>query len=220
MSKLAVIVDGGYIRANLYTPQDQNNPDKPYGYPDANTIYQKINSVISKNLPTEELFRIFYYDCIPDIHDKRKYKNPVTGKFENLMSHIEIETQIKVFDMLKKKPYIAFRYGELSFDGWKIKNIKNFKEKIANNEKISGDDYTIKVTQKSIDLKIGIDIAWLAMKNIVDKILIIAGDSDLIPAMKFARKEGITVCLETLGQGVKKCMYEHSDLFFDTKGKG
>ena len=43
MAKLAVIVDGGFLRATLYIEKDPENPDKPYGYPDANTIYQKIS---------------------------------------------------------------------------------------------------------------------------------------------------------------------------------
>lgn len=132
-------------------------------------------------------------------------------------SNIQTKIQISVFENLKKKPYVAFRYGELSYDGWKLRNNDKFREKMARGENISGKDLQIKVTQKGVDLKIGLDIAWIAMKNIVDKILIITGDSDLIPAMKFARKEGLTVCLETLGEGVKRGMIEHSDLVFRTK---
>lgn len=217
MAKLAVIVDGGFIRSALYIRQNPDYPDRSHGCPDANTIYQKIKTIISKKFPKEELFRIFYYDCIPDIHEKRTYPNPMTGKRIKLLSDIQTETQRTVFDQLKEKPYIAFRYGELSFDGWKIRNISKFKDKLGKNENISDNDFKIKVTQKGVDLKMGLDIAWLAMNNIVDKVLIIAGDSDLIPAMKFARKEGLMVYLHTLGKGVKKSMFEHSDLAFKTK---
>lgn len=55
------------------------------------------------------------------------------------------------------------------------------------------------------------------MKNIVEKILLIAGDSDLVPAMKFARKEGLMVYLDTLGHGVKKSLLEHSDYVFHSR---
>ena len=133
------------------------------------------------------------------------------------MGNIQIENQNKIFDTLKKKPYIAFRYGDLSFGGWTIKNVRELRTKIGRNEVITDDDFIIRVTQKGVDLKIGLDIAWIAMKNIVEKILIIAGDSDLMPAMKFARKEGLMVCLDTLGHGVKKSMIEHSDLVFHSR---
>jgi len=59
MAKLAVIIDGGFIRAKLYTRRDLDNPDQFYGYPDANTIYQKIISIVSNNFSEDELLRIF-----------------------------------------------------------------------------------------------------------------------------------------------------------------
>jgi len=217
MSKLAVIVDGGFIRAKLYIPQDPDNPDQPYGYPDANTLYQKILSVVERNFNDDELFRIFFYDCIPDPHDSNTYRSPVSEDQVGLLSNIQVENQIRIFNKLKNKPFIAFRYGELAFDGWKIRNVREFRDKVNRNEAISNDDFNIRVTQKGIDLKIGLDIAWLAMNCIVDKILLIAGDSDLVPAMKFARKEGLMVYLETLGHGVKKSMFEHSDRAFRSR---
>ncbi len=217
MARLAVIVDGGFIRAKLFKRKNIDNPDQLYGCPDANTIYQKIMSVVSNNFSEDELLRIFYYDSIPDIHEKRTSRNPVTGKNVRLLSNIQIETQRTVFDQLKEKPYIAFRYGELSYDGWKICNISELRDKLGRNENISDTDFKIRLIQKGVDLKMGLDIAWLGMKNIVDKILIISGDSDLIPAMKFARKEGLLVCLDTFKHKVKKSMLEHSDLVFKTK---
>lgn len=170
MARLAVIVDGGFIRSKLFIRQNIDNPDRLYGCPDANTIYQKIISVVSNNFSKDELLRIFYYDCIPDVHERRTSRNPVTGERTRLLSNIQIETQRTVFDQLKEKPYIAFRYGELAYDGWKICNISEFRDKLDRNEDISDNDFKIRVTQKGVDLKMGLDIAWLGMKNIVDKI--------------------------------------------------
>ncbi|MDT5157346.1 MAG: hypothetical protein QOH51_1703 [Acidobacteriota bacterium] len=48
-------------------------------------------------------------------------------------------------------------------------------------------------------MKIGLDVAWLASKSIVEKIILVMADSDLIPAMKFARREGVQVVLVTMG---------------------
>ena len=41
-------------------------------------------------------------------------------------------------------------------------------------------------------------------------------DSDFIPAMKFARREGAQLFLVTLGHGIKDGMREHADLVIDT----
>ena len=83
MAKLGVIVDGGFIRANLYTPKDPDNPDEPYGYPDANTIYQKVISLIDRNFSDDELFRIYYYDCIPDPYNTHTNKSPVSNTLKS-----------------------------------------------------------------------------------------------------------------------------------------
>ncbi len=60
-------------------------------------------------------------------------------------------------------------------------------------------------------MKIGLDIAWLASKKIVDKIVLVTSDSDFVPAMKFARREGIQVYLASLNHQVKSELIEHSD---------
>ena len=92
------------------------------------------------------------------------------------------------------------RLGELSFDGWKID---------ASSSTLA---YKPDFKQKSVDMKIGLDIAWLSSRRIVDKIVLVAGDSDFIAPMKFARREGILVYLHTMGQvQIKIELKEHSD---------
>lgn len=50
--------------------------------------------------------------------------------------------------------------------------------------------------QKGVDIRTGLDIARIAVKRIVDIIVLVTGDSDFVPVMKFARTEGIKVYLE------------------------
>ncbi len=45
-------------------------------------------------------------------------------------------------------------------------------------------DYVYHAVQKGVDMKIGLDIASLAYKKLVSKIILIAGDSDFVPASK------------------------------------
>ena len=61
-------------------------------------------------------------------------------------------------------------------------------------------------------MRIGMDIAALTLKKQVQAIVLVSGDSDFVPAMKFARREGICMLLAPLGQNVKSAMKEHSDL--------
>jgi uncharacterized LabA/DUF88 family protein len=61
-------------------------------------------------------------------------------------------------------------------------------------------------------MRVGMDIAALALKKHARIIVLVSGDSDFVPAMKFARREGCQLFLCTLGQRVKPMMYEHSDL--------
>lgn len=60
-------------------------------------------------------------------------------------------------------------------------------------------------------MRIGLDIARLSLRNIVDAIVVITGDSDLAPAFKFARREGIQIYLNHLEHGVRRELKIHTD---------
>lgn len=61
-------------------------------------------------------------------------------------------------------------------------------------------------------MKVGLDVAWLSSKRIVDRIVLAAGDSDFVPAMKFARREGVQVVPVPLGHRyLRRDLREHAD---------
>ncbi|WP_446449578.1 NYN domain-containing protein [Tuanshanicoccus lijuaniae] len=60
-------------------------------------------------------------------------------------------------------------------------------------------------------MRIGLDIATLAFKQQVDKIVLIAGDSDFVPAAKLARREGVDFVLDSLGSKIKDNLSLHID---------
>jgi uncharacterized LabA/DUF88 family protein len=66
-------------------------------------------------------------------------------------------------------------------------------------------------------MRIGMDIASLTLKHHVKVIVLVTGDSDFVPAMKFARREGAQLFLCSFGRHVKPAMLEHSDLMLDIK---
>ena len=57
----------------------------------------------------------------------------------------------------------------------------------------------------------GLDIASLAFKRQVDQIVLIAGDSDFVPAAKLARREGIDFILDPMWQPIHEDLHEHID---------
>ena len=60
-------------------------------------------------------------------------------------------------------------------------------------------------------MKIGLDISSLAYKKQVDQIILIAGDSDFVPAAKLARREGIDFIFDPMWASIKDNLFEHID---------
>ena len=56
------------------------------------------------------------------------------------------------------------------------------------------------------------DIARLALREMVDFIVVVTGDSDLVAAFRFARREGVRVILDHMGHGVRRDLKAHADL--------
>jgi uncharacterized LabA/DUF88 family protein len=50
------------------------------------------------------------------------------------------------------------------------------------------------------------------LRALVDVVVVVTGDSDLIPAFTFARREGIRIYLDHMGHGVKRELKVHTDL--------
>ena len=60
-------------------------------------------------------------------------------------------------------------------------------------------------------MRIGLDISSLALKKQVDKIVLVSGDSDFVPAAKIARREGIEFILDHMWLNVSDTLFEHVD---------
>ncbi len=61
-------------------------------------------------------------------------------------------------------------------------------------------------------MRIGIDVATLSLKKVVDRIILFSGDTDMIPAMKLARREGLQVFVVKLDPWpLKHNLIEDSD---------
>lgn len=76
---------------------------------------------------------------------------------------------------------------------------------------LSETDFALSIVQKGVDMRIGVDISSLAFKKQVDRIILISGDSDFVPAAKQARREGIDFILDPMRSPVKDDLFEHID---------
>ena len=70
-------------------------------------------------------------------------------------------------------------------------------------------DVVYSAPQKGVDMRIGLDIASMAFKHQVDQIILVAGDSDFVPAAKLARREGIDFILDPLWATIRPDLHEH-----------
>ena len=97
--------------------------------------------------------------------------------------------------------------------GWRLGNRAS--ASLARNPRApTAQDFVPDIEQKGVDLRIGLDIARLALREKVRVIVVVTGDSDLVPAFKFARREGVRVYLDTLGRTthVRRELKAHADV--------
>ena len=158
-----------------------------------------------------DLYRIFYYDCLP--YDKKQH-NPITNKAIDFSKTEKYKFQIDFINELKKKRKIALRLGVLEErQQWTIKShiTKKLLKKEININELTEEDIFFDLIQKRVDIKIGIDIASMAFKKQVQQMILISGDSDFVPAAKLARREGIDFILDPMWNPIKPHLFEHID---------
>ncbi|MCV3445243.1 NYN domain-containing protein [Campylobacter lari] len=166
------------------------------------------------------LYRVYVYDCEP--LNKNVPMSPIekTDKSLNLGKTDTFKFRTSLLDCLRQQPYFAVRLGEIDENSfqWKIKDYKKFKQLLQKEIKIDSlteDDFVLDIRQKGVDMKIGLDIATLSIKKQIEKIILITADSDFIPAIKHARKEGVIVQLDPMrvpNSQIKKGLLEHIDI--------
>lgn len=166
------------------------------------------------------LYRVYIYDCEP--LNKNVPMPPIekTDKSLNLGKTDTFKFRTSLLDCLRQQPYFAVRLGEIDENSfqWKIKDYKKFKQLLQKEieiDSLTADDFVLDIRQKGVDMKIGLDIATLSIKKQIEKIILITADSDFIPAIKHARKEGVIVQLDpmrVLNSQMKKGLLEHIDI--------
>jgi len=202
---VAILVDGGFFfkrYRKCYPGGTQHTPQ---------TCVKNMYTMLMSHVAQARLYRILFYDCPP--LDKKAH-NPITGKSIDFGKSPQAHFRHEFHTELKKLRKVALRLGYLRDNGgWVISPTKT-KELLKRNSQISDlteRDVAFDIRQKGVDIKIGLDIASLAYKGLVDRIILVSGDADFVPAAKLARREGIDFVLDPMWKAIDPSLHEHID---------
>jgi uncharacterized LabA/DUF88 family protein len=114
----------------------------------------------------EPLLRTYYYNCPP-------YQSAVpTDRERQLVANAD-----RFYYRLRKIPNLEVRLGRLEFRG------------------VSRDTGEPIFEQKRVDVQLAVDLLTLAFSRQIATAIIVAGDSDFIPAFQAAKDQGIRIVL-------------------------
>ena len=177
----------------------------------ADNMYRMAKRHLRWRGESSELYRILYYDCIPfggTVH------NPISKRVVDFSKTDTAIERNNFFDCLKKKRKVALRLGFLSADKRWIINPRKTKDIISGKitvDDLNESDLKYNLRQKEVDIKIGLDIASLSINRLVDRIVLVSGDSDFVPAAKMARRNGIDFILDPMWNPISPSLHEHID---------
>ena len=158
-----------------------------------------------------ELYRIFFYDCGPLT---KQMHRPVSKLSINWGKTPEAKLRTAFHAHLLETRKVALRLGRLNeqFAHWKPKP-QSVALWLKDSSQFSptDDDFELAVTQKGVDMRLGLDIASMAYKKQIDQLIMIASDADFVPPAKLARREGIDVVLDPMHGPVAIDLKEHVD---------
>mgnify|MGYP002623009487 CR=1 FL=1 len=209
MSRTAILVDGGFFRRRVRSLCGEHSPEET-----ADALISYCRRHLREHGKTHDLYRIFYYDCPPA---GNQVFHPLTGHSVNLKNHETYKWMTAFLNCMKKKRKVALRLGILDTDNTVYTLNYSAVKKLCNGSltvsELTEKDFVLTVSQKGVDMKIGVDISTLSYNHLVDQIVIIGNDRDYIPAIKLARTAGVDVVLDILGENLSDSnpLVEHID---------
>jgi uncharacterized LabA/DUF88 family protein len=166
--KTAILIDGGFFLKRYSVLFGRDHTPQMV----AKKLWEMAIQHLGKD--SERLYRIYYYDCKP--FEKRVH-NPISGKVVVFDKTPLAESRRELFEELKKKRKVALRLGVLKdTKHWQIRpdKTKLLLSGAIQVSDLTADDVVYEIRQKTVDMKIGLDIATLAHKNLVDQIVLVS----------------------------------------------
>lgn len=205
MGKMAILVDGGFY---LKRAKSLKGPKKPYLR--ANELISYCNA----HLANEEasLYRIYYYDCDPIA---KKAFHPLHNRTFDQSKTEEYAWKHDFFNELSKKRKLAIRKGEVLEGSCEFVLKSSVAKDLIVGKRdytsLKDEDFVLDIQQKGIDVRIGLDVALIAHEKFADQIVLITGDSDFVPAAKYARRHGIDFIVDPMWHNFRPELGVHVD---------
>ncbi|CUU39234.1 NYN domain-containing protein [Helicobacter typhlonius] len=209
MKKVVVFIDWENLRLDIHNIQRTHKERKniTFNYNNVSNISFLIKQFI--DIDKEEISKIFFYTALP-LSDEEinkelsRYKKKNPEIFKKILEYNEHknnsmgEIRQKIIDFVKHiafEDYFAVRLGELKLSGFD-----------SNGKPI--------INQKQVDMLLGLDISHIAYQKLADKAMVFCKDTDIIPALKCARTNGLEVVIASLKEGYKIAdkLKKHSDI--------
>lgn len=158
-------------------------------------------------------YRTFYFDAPPL---GQKIETPIKKDKIILSQTNSYQFRIELFRQLRKERNLALRLGELKVSQhfmWQLRASKLL-QLLAGEIQVSDlkDKNFIKdFRQKGVDMRLGLDMASIALKKQANVFVLVTGDADFVPAAKLVRREGCQVILDPLWKDVPAKLHEHID---------
>ncbi|MCW5748642.1 MAG: NYN domain-containing protein [Alphaproteobacteria bacterium] len=189
MLKTVVLLDGGNLRKSAQEIGFQYNND---------FVERFAWSCVDHD--REHVLRFLYYDCPPFAGEVAL---PVSGErrvFESGDGWLR--------DLAQRERF-AVRRGILKFRGFRLRRGGN----AVPGQSLTDEDFVPDFEQKGVDVRIALDIASYAHLPDTDQLVLASQDTDLVPAMKYARRLGKQMVVASLGnmRRLPPELYEHSD---------
>jgi len=221
--KTAILVDGSFFvqRANFfrrkYFASQADFTAVHYVEILQGVIKRHLASDTNRTQHSHYLYRTFYYDSAPldlSIHLPLVAPGESNKRIEHFANRPENKCRLELLELLRSQRKVALRLGVIKHHKrWKIKD-KTIREMLDRNlsvDDLTNEHFYFESQQKGVDIKLGLDIASLSYEKLVDQIVLIAGDSDFVPASKLARMKGIDFVLDCLRNNIDPSLTEHID---------
>jgi uncharacterized LabA/DUF88 family protein len=192
----ALLIDGGHLRVCF------KKAGKAYT---AENIESFAKSCFDEN---EAIYRIFYYDA--PLYEG-EIKTPISGEIKTLKNTDTLLSELSKLD------HFAVRKGRLKFGGWEFKGY--FLRKITEGTFTGTPEdkhFKPKFSQKGVDMVLGLDVAAIADTGRVDQFMLVTADTDMAPALKYGRVNGMkSVLIKPNYEGcfsLHHTLQQHSDI--------
>lgn len=203
MEKVALFVDWDNLRQEIAKVKKKqrklSSPLLNFDYNNSEHISQLFNKYLSDK---EKFYRIFFYTAKPLTDDEIQLKLRRKADQEAFEEYLEGREPNKIYNLatnflndIVKENFIALRTGKMQVRGIK-------------------DGGSPDIVQKQVDMLIGLDISEVSYNKHADKIIVFSKDTDMIPALKTARINGLTVVLANFEESnnISQELITHTDL--------